>query len=101
MAAKHRRSTKKRNSTVSRRDTDRVVRWLQAGAVATGIGAAVINGQGVAWATTDGDNDSSTTGAESPGTDSPNGDTSTNSTPPSGQSGQIGQAGADGDDGDD
>ncbi len=29
----------------NRRDTERVVRWLRAGAVVTGIGAAVINGQ--------------------------------------------------------
>src|SRR6478735_76504 len=61
MAARHRKPTKKRNQeSRRRRDTDRVVRWLRAGAVATGVGAAVISGHGTAWATTDGDADTST-----------------------------------------
>jgi hypothetical protein len=56
MAAASRESKNKRMGRHRKaRDTARVVRWLEAGAVATGIGAAVINGQGVAWASTDAD----------------------------------------------
>ena len=79
MAADNRGSKNKRTGDRQRRgrrDTDRVVRWLQAGAVATGVGAAVISGQGVAWATTEGSADTATSGADA-------GDT-TNTTPSNG-----------------
>ncbi len=54
-----------------RRDTDRGVRWLQAGAVATGVGAAVISGQGVAVATTGTDGTDTDTTSTEPDTGPP------------------------------
>jgi len=77
----------------NRRDTERVVRWLRAGAVVTGIGAAVINGQPVAWATESdapATESAETTGQEPTGNDDTDpGDVQTSDSPPTTVSAQT------------